>query len=268
MSSHRDKPVPKAKVELVKKLADRMKKSPTTLIASCRGLPSRQFHAIKKSLRGTADVLMIKKNAALRAIDLAAKGTLIEMKAQLTADIAFFFSDKDAFTLSALLTENQIASKARAGDIAPEDIEIQAGPTDLVPGPAISELSGVGLKVAVKEGKLEIIRGAVVTKKGEAIKEHVASVLGKLGISPMRVGFIPLAAYDSKDDKLYVGIKIDKEGTLTEMRDLIRKALGFAVNITYPTDQTIKYFLAKASMEEKAIQALVDKAHTTTKEGI
>lgn len=257
MSSHRTKPVPKAKLELVKKLADRMKKSQTTLIASCRGLPSSQFHAIKKSLRGTADVIMVKKNAALRAIDLLGKGGAIELKKQLTADIAFFFSDRDAFTLSGMLTDNQIPSKARAGDIAPEDIEIQAGPTDLVPGPAISELSGVGLKVAVKEGKLEIIKGAIVVRKGEAIKENVAGVLGKLGVSPMKVGFVPLAAYDSSEDKVYVGIKIDKEGTLNELRDLIRKAVGFAVGREYYTDQTVKYFLAKASTHEKALQKMI-----------
>lgn len=264
MSTERTKPVPQVKLDVVKKLAERMKKSHTTLIASCKGLPSRQFHAIKKSLRGTADVVMVKKNAALRAIDAAGKGALKGMKDNLTADIAFFFSEQDAFSLSAILTENQIASKARSGDIAPEDIEIQAGPTDLVPGPAISELSGVGLKVAVKEGKLEIIKGAVVAKKGTPIKENVAAVLGKLGISPMKVGFIPLAAYDSKDDALYVGIKIDKEGTLTELRDLIKKALGFAVSRDYLTEQTVRYFIAKASIQEKALSQRL--AHTTTKE--
>jgi hypothetical protein len=166
-----------------------------------------------------------------------------------------------------MLSENQIPSKARAGDIAPENIEIQPGPTDLVPGPAISELSGVGLKVAVKEGKLEIIKGAVVAKQGEAIKENVAAVLGKLGVSPMKVGFLPIAAFDSKDGKVYVGIVINKEKALDDLKDSIKKALGFAVNVKYPTDQTVKFFLAKAGMEEKALTALYDKAHTTTKEG-
>lgn len=262
MSSVRTKPVPPRKIELVTELGDKVKRSRTTLIASCRGLPSSQFHAIKKSLRGTAEVIMVKKNAALRAIDLVGKGSLLTLKAQLTADIAFFFSDKDAFSLSAILTENQIPSKARAGDIALEDIEVQAGPTDLVPGPAISELSGVGLKVAVKEGKLEIIKGAVVVKKGEKVKENVASVLGKLGVNPMKVGFIPLAAYDKHDDKVYVGIRIDKEGTLTEMRDLIRKAFGFAVAQSYVSPDTIRHFLSKASLEEKALSL----KFTTTKE--
>lgn len=268
MSSQRTKPVPEGKLKIVKELADRIKKARTVLIASCKGLPSSQFHAIKKQLRGTADIQIVKKNAAMRAIEMAKRPGLIEIESQLNADFAFFFSDMDAFSLSSVLTENQIPSKARAGDIAPEDIEIQPGPTELVPGPAISELSGVGLKVAVKDGKLEVIKGAVVAKKGDAIKDNVAAVLGKLGINPVRVGFIPLAAYDGEDKKVYANIKIDKAGALEELRELIKKAAGFAVKMNYLTQETIKYFLAKASMEEKAFDALITKnTNTTAKEG-
>lgn len=265
MSMQKHAPAPE-KVARVKAIATRMKAHRTVLIASCRSLPSRQFNDIRKKLRGHADVTMMKKTAAVRAIESTGNAALKDIEKHLTADIAFFFSDMEPFELSAMLSENQIASKARAGDIAPENIEIQPGPTDLVPGPAISELSGVGLKVAVKEGKLEITKGAIVAKQGEAIKENVAAVLGKLGISPMKVGFLPIAAFDSKDGKVYVGIVINKEKTLDDMRDSIRKALGFAVKVMYTTEQTVKYFLAKASMEEKAIQHIVNKSHTTTKE--
>ncbi len=266
MSEHRDKPIPLAKVALVKEVAASMKKYRTVLLASCKGLPSSQFHAIKKQLRGRAEVKVVKKKAAQRAIDLAGKGKLGELKKELNSDFAFFFSEMDAFTLSALLTENQIPSKARPGNIAPEDIEIQAGPTELVPGPAISELSGVGLKVAVKEGKLEIIKGAIVARKGSIIKDNVAGVLGKLNINPMKVGFIPIAAYDAIDDAVYVGIKIDKEETLNELRDLIRKAAGFAVGREYFTNETVKYFIARASIQEKAFQSKLS-TDTTIKEG-
>ncbi len=258
MTEKKIKSVPEEKIALVKSLAKMMKSSKTILIASCKGLPSSQFHEIKKQLRGTADLKMVKKNIAIRALDTADNKIMKELKNNVTSDTVFFFSDKDAFALASILSEKQAPNRARAGDIAPEDIEIQPGPTDLVPGPAISELSGAGLKVAVKEGKLEIIKGAVVAKKGQAIKENVASVLGKLGIKPIKVGFLPVAAYDSQDDKVYVGIKIDKAGTLEELKEAIRKALGFATSIKYMTKETIKYFLAKASLEEKALERFIN----------
>lgn len=255
----RAKQIPEGKKKAVKELVEAMKKSKTVLIASMKGLPGGQFNSIKKKFRGKADLKVAKKNLIYRAIDDTGKGALQELKKNIEADFVLFFSDLDAFELSGMLSDSQSPAKAKAGDIAPFDIEIEPGPTDLLPGPAISELSGVGLKVAVKEGKLEIMQGATVTKEGQAITDKVAAVLGKLGIEPMKVGFLPVAAYDSKEDKVYVGIRIDKEGTLEELKNLIGKALGFAINVEYPTDKTIAYFIAKASAEEKALEKLAGK---------
>ncbi len=212
------------------------------------------------------DINFAKKSAMLRAIEATEKGAIQNMKEQIGADVAIFFSSLDPFELSALLTESESPARAKSGDIAPEDITIEPGPTTLVPGPAISELSGVGLKVAVEGGKLAIKQGATVAKKGDVIKENVASVLAKLDISPMKVGFEPIAAYDSKTEKIYVGIKIDKKATLELLRVSIGKALGFATNIRYIVKETLSYLLAKANAEEKAIENLFNKGNETKME--
>ncbi len=249
--------VPEYKIEIVKILKDKIKKSRTVLLASTKSLPSSQFHEIKKNLRNRAEISVAKKSLVLRAISESEKGALQNLKQKIGSDIAIFFSDLDPFELSSLLSDNQSATKAKAGEIAPEDIIIEPGPTDLVPGPAISELSGVGLKVAVEGGKLAIKQGATVAHKGEEIKDNVASVLGKLNILPMKVGFEPIAAYDSEADKIYIDIKIDKKKTHEELVDCIKKALGFAVGINYTVKETIKFFIAKAGLEEKAIESKV-----------
>lgn len=259
----REKKIPEYKVKLVSELAEAMKKSKTILIASTKSLPSSQFHDIKKKLRGKADIKVAKKSAVLRAIDATKKESLQNLKEQIGADVALFFSELDAFELSGLLADSQSPTKARPGDIAPEDISIEPGPTDLVPGPAISELSSVGLKVAVEGGKLAIKQGAVVAHKGDPIKDNVAAVLAKLGITPMKVGFEPIAAYDSKSNKIYVGIKIDKKATYEQLKECIAKALGFAINIKYVTDKTVGYFIAKAGIEEKGIEMIVSKENST-----
>lgn len=247
------------KKKLVAELAKKMKNSKTVLIVSTKNLPSSQFHSIKKNLRGKVEIRVAKKSILVRAISATEKGALQNLKNYVTADVALFLSDLDAFELSGLLSENQSPTKAKAGDIAPEDIAIEPGPTDLIPGPAISELSSVGLKVAVEGGKLAIKQGATVARKGEPIKENVASVLSKLNISPLKVGFIPVAAYDSVSDKIYANIVIDKKSTLEELRLSIGKALGFAIKIGYICKETLSHLLAKASAEEKVIENLVNK---------
>lgn len=258
----REKPIPEFKKKIVGDFKEMMENNRTVLVASCKGLPGQQFHDIKKKLRGKAEIKFARKSAINRAIDETGKGALNNLKENMDSDFAMVFSDMDPFELSGLLTENESPSRAKAGDTSPEDIEIEPGPTELVAGPAISELQGVGLKVKVTDGKLEIIKGAVVVKEGEEINENVAGVLGKLDITPMKVGFIPLAAYDSKEDKVYTGIVIDKLGTLEEMKNLIGKALSFAINKEYTTKETISYFISKASSEEKALANLAPAEKT------
>jgi len=256
----REKKIPEYKIKLVSDLAGKIKSSKTVLLASMRGLPSANFHKIKKDLRGKAEIVVARKSAVLRAMDAAGIPAISELKNQVGADVAIFFSNLDAFELSGLLSDSQSPIKAKTGDIAPEDINVEPGPTDLVPGPAISELSGVGLKVSVEGGKLAIKLPHVVVKQGEPIKANVASVLAKLNIFPMKVGFEPTAAFDKNSGKVYVGIKIDKKKSLEDLRISISKALSFAVNVKYPSKATLPFFFAKAQTEEKAIESLLTKA--------
>jgi large subunit ribosomal protein L10 len=183
-------------------------------------------------LRGKADVIVAKKNLISLAIDKAGKPGFEDLKKEIPANFALMFSDRDAFELSGILVDSLSPTRAKAGDIAPEDIKIEPGPTDLIPGPAISELGAVGLKVSVEAGKLAIKNSAVIVKGGEEINDKVAGVLGKLNITPMKVGFIPVAAYDSKDKKVYKNIKIDKKGTLEELRE----AIGRSLDLQYRED--------------------------------
>ena len=256
----REKPVPEHKLKQVKTIAEKMKNSGSVLIASMRGLPASQFQKIKKSLRGKAEITVAKRSIVLRAIDEVKKGALKSLKEKVGADVVLIFSDIDAFELAGILMESQSSTKAKAGDIAPEDINVEPGPTELMPGPAISELGSVGLKVVVENGKLAIKKGAVIVKAGDVIKSNVASVMGKLNIEPIKVGFVPIAAYDGKADKFYSSIKIDKAGAYDALKEGISKALGFAVHLGYVVKETLSYFIAKASMEEKALTAKIGES--------
>ncbi len=250
------------KKKLVEDIAFKFKKNKTVLIVSTKSLPSSQFQSIKKNLRGKSEIVFAKKSLIIRAISSVEKGTLQNLKSRITADTAIMFSDIDSFELASILMDNQNPTKAKAGDIAPEDILVEPGPTDLVPGPAISELGAVGLKVAVEGGKLAIKNSMTIVKAGDKISEKVASVLGKLKITPMKIGFIPLCAYDSVSDKIYDNIKIDKKGTIDELRFSISKAFGFAVNMAYTTKETISFIIGKAAMQERALEKIYGQKST------
>lgn len=251
-------PMLNEKKKLVAELAEKMRNSKTILVASTKNLPSSQFHKIKKLMREKAEIKVARKSILIRAIAATEKGALQNLKEYVQADIALFFSNEDAFELARLLAENQTPTKAKPGEIALEDISIEPGPTDLLPGPAISELSGIGLKVAVEGGKIAIKGGATVAKKGTPIKENVASVLGKLNVLPMKVGFTPIAAYDSVSGKVYINIKIDPKAMLEELRDMLSRSFSLAVALCYFTTETISHIIRKAALQERALETFIN----------
>ncbi len=241
-------------VKTVEELKNLIENKKTILIASIKNLPASQFQEISKKLRGKAIIKIPKKNLMLRALDSSGKKAIEKIKEEIRDSVAILFSDLDAFELAGELLENKSPSKAKAGQEAPEDIEIQAGPTDLIPGPAISELGGLGIQIQIEKGKITIKEPKVIAKKSEKISQGAADLMSKLDIKPFSVGFIPICAFDIQEGKFYSELKIDKEAILKELKTAYGKALPFAVEIGYPNEDTIKFLIGKAGKQEKILE--------------
>ena len=234
----------------VNNLAESIKKSKTLMVASIKSLPSKQFQNIKKSIREHAEVKVAKKNIMMRALKAANVSGLDEY---VGADCAFVISDLDAYELAGILAKKKTPVFAKAGQVAEDDIEVKDGPTDMVPGPAISELGALGLQVAVEDGKIAIKAPKVVITKGQTINENAASIFQKLNIMPFSVGLNINVAYDVVSKKIFTELKIDPEGYTEDLKQAAGKALGFAQKIVYICKETIGYFLAKGNAHGNAL---------------
>tara|TARA_Y100000310_G_scaffold341862_1_gene442566 strand:- start:16 stop:924 length:909 start_codon:yes stop_codon:yes gene_type:complete len=239
----------------VNDLADSIRKAKTLMVASIRGLPSKQFQSIKKSIRDHADVKVAKKNIMIRALKAADVSGLDE---HVGADCAFVISDLDAYELAGILATKKTPVYAKAGQVADDDIEVKDGPTDLVPGPAISELGALGLQVAVQDGKISIKVSKVVVTKGQTISEGAASIFQKLNIMPFDVGLNIDVAYDVASKKIFTELKIDPEGYTEELKNAAGKALGFAQKLAYYCKETIGYLLAKGKADGETLTKYED----------
>ncbi len=252
--------IPERKINAVKEISDLIKNNRTILVASIKNLPASQFQEIGKKLRGKAIIKVPKKSIMFRSIDNSHNEELKELKEHIKDSSAILFSNMDCFDLALELLKSKSPAKAKAGQEAPEDIEIPEGPTDLVPGPAISELGSLGIQIQIEKGKIHIKEPKVIVKKGGKISESAADIMSKLDIKPFSVGFIPLLAFDTKEGKLYLDIKIDKEGAVEELKKAFERALPFAVEIGYVSKDTIKFLISKAGMHGKAISVITENA--------
>ena len=251
--------VSEEKKNMVIDLLNLIKNKKTILIASIKNIPSSQYQEIVKKLREKAIVKVPKKNIVFRALDSSENEAIKKLRHHIKENIAVLFSDIDAFELAAELMSKKSPVKAKSGQESVKDIEIQEGPTDLIPGPAITELGVLGIQIKIEKGKIHIKEPKIIVKKGEKISAAAADIMNKFNIKPFSVGFIPLAAFDTKENKLYLDIKIDKKETLKDLKTAFGKALPFAVEIGYINEDTIKFMIRKAGAEGKVLERLAPK---------
>lgn len=249
--------IPEKKLKAVEELTNLIKEKRTVLVADISNIPGSQFQQISKKLRGKAVVKVPKKNLLKRALEKANKGKSVELADNFSGANALLFSDLDSFELAGDLIKKRSPAKAKVGQIAPTNIEVPEGETDLVPGPAISELGALGIQIQIQAGKIHIKEPKVVAKEGEAISQGAADILSKLNILPFSIGFTPLSAYDDKDGVVYNEIKIDTELTIEELKDSFARSLGFAVNLGYTTQETTPLMVQKAASHEKRLISVI-----------
>ncbi len=253
----------------VNQIVENIRNSKTLMVISIKSLPSKQFQDIKKSIRDVAKVQVAKKNILLRAIKAVGKESILLLEDQIQENCAFAFSNTEGYELAGLLSKNKTPVFAKAGQESPEDIEVKSGPTDLMPGPAISELGSLGLQVAVEDGKIAIKKSKIVITAGQTIDGNAASILQKLHIQPFTIGLEPIAIYDIQSEKIYTDINIDPAEATLELQSAASKALGFAQKIAYYCKDTIGHLLAKANTEGEhlsKLQSSEEKTETPSEE--
>ena len=239
------------KIEELKKLIE---ESPVIGLLNMHKLPSKQLQEIKKKIRKDATIKMSKKSLIKFAIKLTQKKNMDELEKLIPQEPAIFFTKMDPFKFYSMIGKLKSPTFAKTGDVAQTDIKISAGPTNLLPGPAISELTRAGIPVGVEEGKIAIKKDVVVVKAGEKFSEQLAPALKKLGIEPMLIGLNIVAIYDgsvyTKDVLNLVNVYPEK------IKEAFNQALNLSVSICYPTKENIQYLLVKAFNAAKVIENL------------
>ncbi len=255
----RIKDIPEKKKKELARIIELMAKKNTIMVVSIENISVVQFHKIKKATKDKAIIKVVKKSIIIRAIEEAkkTKKNIDDIKDWLKKGFAIMFSDLDPFELSLIISENKFPAKVKEGQITPKDIIIEAGATDLPAGPIISELAKLKIKAGIEAGKISIKETSIAVKEKEKITKEAASILTKLDITPFKIGFEPLVAYDTKEDKIYKEIKIDKEALIKNIQQISQEAFNLALSIEYSTKETIIFIIAKANHEANIILNLI-----------
>jgi len=234
------------KEKIVQELVGLIDKYNVIGFSSIRGLPSKQFHGLRKLLGDKVNIRVAKKRLILRALEQCKKNDMKNLKDHIPDMPALIFTEMGSFKLAKLLGENKSPAPAKAGQKSPCDIVVPAGKTSFAPGPVIGQLGAVGIKTKVEDGKLTIVSDTVVAKEGEDISDDLASILKRLGIEPMEIGIDLSSIYDH--GKIFHGdvLRIDVGEYIGKLVTAKSWAVNLAFNAGIPIAETVILLLTKA----------------------
>lgn len=243
------------KKEDVKQILDLFKKYPIVSIINLQNLPSSQYQQMRRQLRGKVAIFMTKKrimNIAIEQLKNDIKGLEI-IKPYLKGIPALLFTKENPFLLYKTIKKNKSPSAAKPGQLSPRDIVVPAGPTPFAPGPVIGELSQLGIKAGVQEGKIVVKEDKVVIKEGDAFSAPLASMLARLGILPMEIGLDLVCTFENGILYTKNVLDIDEKVFMQKLTSAIQHATNLAVESTYVSKGTIKLLLQKAFRNAKGL---------------
>ena len=250
--------VSEKKKQAVQEVKAEFKKYPVIGILSMFKLPARQLHQIRNKLREKATIKMVKKRLIIRALKEAGLKDLEKLIEYVHGEAALLLTNEDPFRLARVIEKSKSKAPAKPGDIAPMDIEIKAGPTDLAAGPVIGELQKAKIPASVQDGKIAVMKDTVIAKEGDEIPPEVAGIMAKLGIEPMEIGLNLLAVWENGQiftkDILFVPL----EKYIEDIQLAHSSAFNLALNIGWVTPDNIPLLLSKAHQEALSLAREAD----------
>ena len=161
--------------------------------------------------------------------------------------------DLNAFQLFAELEKTRTGRPAKAGDIAPNDIVIEAGPTSFPPGPIVGEFNSVGIPAKIEKGKVSIVKTVTAVEAGEPISADLGLMLSKLEINPIEIGLILSGAIEGGVVMAAEDLDLDLSGFTANVKSATSGAFNLACNIGWFTNETVPVLISKAAGEAMAV---------------
>ncbi len=246
------------KKKLVQSLIDDVKSYSIIGVIDMRSLPAQQLQDMRAMLRAkNVKIKMARKKLIRMALKESKNKNVEALIEKIKGMPALLFTNDNPFTLYATIQKNKSEAPAKAGQEAPSDIVVPAGPTNFAPGPIISELASVGIKTKVDGGKLVMLADTTVAKEGDVITAKLAETLKRLDIKPMEVGLNLVAVWEKGLVFNAKDLHIDTAEYEANLAQAATWAMNLAMDIAYPTEDTTQLLLQKAFRDAKttAIEA-------------
>ena len=244
---------PKRKAEMHQLLQELPKKYQVMAIIKMNKVRSTQILPLRKTLKGEVEFVSIKDRVAKKALESLDVPGIKDMVGELKGQIMLMFTNMSPFKLNVLLAKNKIMMAARGGDIASIDIVVPAKNTGIAPGPMLTEFKEAGIPTKIDQGTIWIAKDTTPVKKGEAINEKLAALLGKLDIKPVEAGITLNTALEAGLKYSEEEMIIDVEKVRNQFAQAHQEAVSLSIEAAYITADNVSQILSKAAQSARSV---------------
>ncbi len=259
---------PKRKTQMYQQLLEIPKKYKVIALVKINKVRASQILPLRKALKGEVEFVCVKDRIAQKALEKLNIPGIKGISEELTGQCLFIFTNMSPFKLNVLLAKNKIMMAARGGDIASVDIVVPAKNTGIAPGPMLTEFKEAGIPTKIDQGTIWIQKDTTPVKKGEAINEKLAALLGKLDIKPVEAG---ISLYTALEEGLKYAAEeliVDVAKIRNAFTQFYQEAISLSIEAAYVTADNINQILSKAAQSARSVSVESGFMTDETKEQI
>ena len=244
---------PKRKAQMYQQLQELPKKYKVMAVIKMNKVRSTQILPLRKTLKGDVEFFSVKDKVAQKALENLEVPGIKDMIGEFKGQVMLMFTNMSPFKLNVLLAKNKIMMMARGGDIASIDVVVEEKNTGIAPGPMLTEFKDAGIPTKIDQGTIWIAKETTPAKKGDAINEKLAAILGKLDIKPVEAG---ISLYSAVEDGLKYTedeMVVDVEKTRNLFAQFHQEAVSLSIEAGYITSENVMQILSKAAQSARSV---------------
>ncbi len=244
---------PKKKAQMYQLLQEKPKQYKVLALVRMEKVRASQILPLRKKLKGEVEIISIKDRVAKKALEKVEIPGIKGIIEKLTGQCLFMLTNMSPFKLNLLLAKNKIMLAAKKGDIASIDVVVPAKNTGVAPGPMLTEFKEAGIPTKIDQGTIWITKETIPVKKGQAISEKLAPLLGKLDIKPVEASISLYGAIEEGIQYEHQDLAIDIEEFRNELARLHQQAVSLSIEAGYVTKENVEFILSKAAQGARSL---------------
>lgn len=210
---------------------------------------SQQMNQTRRSMRGTAEVLM-GKNTLMRKVLKEFLGNnpdhfYTHLEPMMSGNVGFVFTNYDLPKIRDLILANKVPAPARIGAVSPVDVVVPAGPTGCDPGQT-SFFQVLQVPTKIVKGQIEITNPVNLIKKGEKVGSSEAALLQKLNIKPFSYGLAIKCVFDRGSIFSVDVLDIDEAYLTAKFAHALQTIAAVSLQVGFPTQASLAHSIGNA----------------------